>query len=146
MDDFPIISVRSYSDLITALRAVKNYLQLSNEAVEDLAGITRGHWDKVAGPCPTKKAGAMVLDALLGALAIQLIVQPDPDAAAKVAGRWTRRNECQIRDRRVTQAMLDRCRPVILAEFARKGAIASAKARRRAQRRNGHANGHAAAK
>jgi hypothetical protein len=137
MAEFPIIAVRSYSDLITALRAVKNYLQLSNEFVEDLAGLTRGHWDKVAGACPTKKAGPVVLDALFGALAIELHVHPDPAAAERVSHRWQKRDEHQVRTQpaRMNKALLARA----AAELGRRGAIAAAKARRREQRRNGHA-------
>ena len=139
MDQFPIIAVRSYSDLITALRAVKNYLQLSNEFVEDLAGLTRGHWDKVAGACPTKKAGPVVFLMLCSALlAIELHVHPDPAAAERVSHRWQKRDEHQVRTQpaRMNKALLARA----AAELGRRGAIAAAKARRR-ERRNGHAAG-----
>lgn len=47
MTDFPKIAVRSYDDLITAIVAVKNYLQLSDETVDTLAGLTRRHFDKI---------------------------------------------------------------------------------------------------
>jgi hypothetical protein len=142
MAEFPIIAVRSYDDLITAIVAVKNFLGLSNEAIEDLAGLCRGHFDKVAGPTRVKKAGPVVIDALLGALAIELHVKPDLQAAARMEKRWQRRNGEQVREpARVSQKLLDKCRPIILAELGHAGGVASAKARRQA-RRNG-ANGHA---
>jgi hypothetical protein len=71
------IAVRSYRDLITAIVAVKNYLQLSDETIDTLAGLTRGHFDKIRSG--NKKAGPMAIDALLGALAIELHVRPDPN-------------------------------------------------------------------
>jgi hypothetical protein len=143
MNNFPTIAIRSYDDLITAIVAVKNFLQLSNEGIEDLAGLTRGHFDKIRAR--TKRAGPTVLDALLGALAIELHVKRDLEAAEKMSRRWERRREDHVRTcQPVSRALLDRCRPIILAELGHSGGIASAKARRRAERRNGHANGHAA--
>jgi hypothetical protein len=138
--DFPTIAaVRSYDDLITAIVAVKNFFGLSNESLEDLAGLCRGHFDKVAGPTRVKKAGPMVIDALLGALAIELIVKPNPAAAERMSHRWQRRQEMQVREpARLSAALLARA----AAELGRRGAAA----RRQARRRNGHANDHAAAK
>jgi len=138
LTDFPSSAVRSYDDLITAIRAVKEFLGLSNEVIEDLSGLTRGHFDKVAGRTPVKRMGPMVLDALLGALAIELVVRPDPAAAEKIANRWRCRREDHVRTcQPVSRALLDRCRPIILAELGHAGGIASARARRR-ERRNGH--------
>ena len=97
MTEFPLIAIRTYDDLITAIRAVKEFLGLSNEAIEDLAGLTRGHWDKVAGRTPVKRMGPMVLNAVLGALAIELVVRPDPAAADRVSHRWQKRVESQVR-------------------------------------------------
>jgi hypothetical protein len=139
MDDFPIIAVRSYSDLITALRAVKQFRQLSDAELEALAGLTRSHWTKIAGACPTKRAGPAVLDALLGALAIELHVKPDPQATQRMAHRWTRRRQDAVRTSQpISQSALERCRPIILSELARKGW----RTRRRHARANGHSNGH----
>ena len=142
--DFSSIAVRSYADLITAMRAVKNFLQLSNERVEDIAGLTRGHWDKIAGACPTKKAGPMALDALLGALAIELVPRINPEALKRVQARYQRRNEKQIRNcQPVSQALLDKCRPIILAELTRNATLASVMARKGKSRRARNGNGHA---
>jgi hypothetical protein len=142
MTEFPTIAIRSYDDLITAIRAVKEFLGLSNEAIEDLAGLTRGHWDKVAGRTPVKRMGPMVLNAALGALAIELHVKPDATAAEKMSRRWQRRREDHVRQcQPVSQALLDRVRPLVLSELARKGW----QTRHRQARRNGHANGDAAA-
>lgn len=94
---------------------MKQFLGLSNETIDQLAGLTRGHYDKIVNG--TKHAGPMAIDALLGALAIELHVKADPNQTKKVAGRWTRRDERQIRERPVTRAMIDRVRPIILQEL-----------------------------
>ena len=141
MNSFPTIAIRSYDDLITAIRAVKEFLGLSNEAIEDLAGLTRGHWDKVAGRTPVKRMGPMVLNAVLGVLAIELHVKPDVAAVEKLSHRWQRRHENHVRTcQPISQATLDRCRPIILSEMARKGW----QTRNRQARRTGHANGTSA--
>jgi hypothetical protein len=101
--DFPTIAVRSYDDLITAIVAVKNHLQLSDETIENLAGLTRGHFDKIRSG--TKKAGPMALDCILGALAIELVVRPNPEATQKMARRWEKRNEKQVRHREPRPAL-----------------------------------------
>ncbi len=60
----------------------------------------------------------MAIDALLGALAIELHVKRDQNQAKSVRGRWIQRDGRQIRERPVTRAMLEKCRPIILAELA----------------------------
>jgi hypothetical protein len=55
---------------------------------------------------------------LLGALGLELVVRPNPDAAKKMAPRWERRNEKQVRaSQPVSRQMLDRCRSIIMAEL-----------------------------
>jgi hypothetical protein len=83
----------------------------------------------------------MVLDALLGALAIELHIKPDPAAVERMLHRWQRRNEAQVRPpTRLSKEILEKAKPIILSELARKGW----QTRNRQARRNGHANGHAA--
>jgi hypothetical protein len=60
-----------------------------------------------------------VLDALLGTLAIELHIKPDIAQAKLMEARWAKRNQAQVRQpARVSQALLDRCRPLIIAELA----------------------------
>lgn len=123
MDNFPIIAIRCYDDLITAIRAVKNFLQISDADFELLAGLTRGHWSKIAGATPTKRMGVVALNTVLGALAIELHVKRDMAAVERLSHRWEKRVESQVRVRplSISQALLDRCRPIILAELGHAG-------------------------
>lgn len=100
MTDFPSSAVRSYDDLIIALRAMKEFLGLSNETLEEIAGLTRGHCDKLLGPRRSKHIGRQTLPLILGALGVRLRVEIDPEQAKRVAARWLRRNELQVRHRR----------------------------------------------
>jgi hypothetical protein len=105
LTDFPSSAVRSYDDLIIAIRAVKEFLGLSNETLEEIAGLTRGHVDKIIGPSREKKIGPQTLALILGALGIRLRVEVDPEQARCVASRWTRRNELQVRRRQPLPAL-----------------------------------------
>jgi hypothetical protein len=144
-ETLPELVIRSFSDVADVLRAVQNHRQVSNAALEHAAGVCPGFVDKYLGPSREKRLGPLAFDLLLGALGLELVVQPAPHAAQRMASRWEKRNGTQVRNSQpISQTTLDRCRPVILAELGHAGGIASAKARRRAQRRSGHAtNGHA---
>jgi hypothetical protein len=106
--EFPELVVRNYADLVDALARVKNFLALSNETVEQISGLCAGHCDKLLGPTRSKKIGPNSLDLLLGAFALELVVRPDPIAARKVAGRWQKRNEKQVRHRKPRCIMVRR--------------------------------------
>jgi hypothetical protein len=124
MNEFPSIAVRSYDDLVNAIRAVKEFLGLSNETIEEIAGLARGHVDKMLGPKRAKRIGPRTLELLLGALGARLRLEVDPEQAKRVASRWTRRDEKQVRRREPPAALW-------FADEAELG--------------NGHANGRAAA-
>jgi hypothetical protein len=117
--------LRTADDIIEALRSRKEALQLSNAIVDDLAGLTLGHFDKVAGPTRERAPSLATLMAIAGALGLAVQFVPDPDST--VAGRWTRRREDQARrqDGRISKAAIRKARPLVLAAAAR----AAAKAR-----------------
>jgi hypothetical protein len=132
---FPEIVVRDYGSLVDALRAAKEYREISHETLEQIAGLCGGFVDKLLGVNQDKKIGPLTLGLLLAALGVRLRLEPDPEQAQRMAHRWDKRNSKQVRVcRTVSQYALDRCRPVILSEMARKGW-----ATRRARNGNGHA-------
>jgi hypothetical protein len=141
MEEFPTLIIRKYGDIADAFRAIQHHLQISNAQLEMISGIADQAVDKCLGPSRVKRIGSRTFDLLIGALAVQLRVEIDPAQARKVASRWVKRNNSAVRNSQpISQAMLDKCRPLILAELGHAGGIASAKARRRAQRQNGHAS------
>ena len=131
---FPELLIRSHADLADALLAVKNHLQISNACLEDLAGVCPGFVDKYLGRSRAKRLSETSFNLLMGALAIRLRVEVDPDQARFMAHRYEKRNTQQIRSSQPLSAtLLARA----AAELGRRGAIA----RQRQARRNGHA-GH----
>jgi hypothetical protein len=111
--DFPEIVVRDYQSLAVGLRAVQDFRNISNENLEALAGLARGHVDKCLGPSRHKTIGRAILGLLLESLGVELVLRPS-EAAKRLAHRWEQRDEKQIR---VSRSLIERCRPYILAEL-----------------------------
>jgi hypothetical protein len=122
MADFSELIIRDYDSLIDALRAVKDHLQISNETLEEIAGLTRGHVDKLLGPSKSKTVGRAVLGLLLGGLGVRLRVEVDLEQAQKMAHRWERRRADHVREQtRLSKQILELAKPIILSQAARKG-------------------------
>jgi len=96
--------VRSYDELVAALSARRDELQITFLTLDDLSGIQVGYSAKLLSPGRVKKLGCMSLTSLLGALALKLIVVEDPEQLAKVRSRLTRRR----RPKRQAEAEPDR--------------------------------------
>jgi hypothetical protein len=61
-----------------------------------LAGIASGHANKVLGPVPVKALGRITLSALLGVLALKLVVVVDEQQAATSAADGNARTSTAI--------------------------------------------------
>jgi hypothetical protein len=110
-----------HDSLLAVLRQRKAALRLSDVALDELAGLTAGHTNKLLGPVPVKTLGKISLDALLGALALRLIVVHDPEQAATIGGRWQRRAEAMARPPGYS---IKEARPIVLKRHASKAAKA----------------------
>lgn len=118
-EPFPELIIRNSAELADALAAGKNFRGLSNESLEALCLFARGHVDKMLGPSREKNIGARSLDYLLAALALRLRIEPDPEQERRMRSRWEGRNSKQVRQcQPVSKAMLEKCRPIILAKLA----------------------------
>jgi hypothetical protein len=92
--------VRSYSELIAALRARRDELEVTHETIDDVSGVASGYTSKVLGPKtgsthakrPSQRnLGPVSLGLLLGALGLALVVVEDPAAMVRVRGRLVKR-------------------------------------------------------
>lgn len=110
--------VHCWEDLVDRFGDWRVARQLSLAAVDDLAGLTLGHTEKILGPSRAKGLTQMTFDLFLPTLGLQLLLVEDPDAAASIAARWERRDERAVRQsQRVSRKLLDRARPVIIQEL-----------------------------
>jgi hypothetical protein len=124
MTDAPI-RIACYDDLVAAFRARKVELGLSDAALDERACLTSGHAGKLLGPSRERGIGAAVLTPLLDALGVDLIMVPNPEKLA-LAGDVEQRKASHVRTvhPRIGQEQIRRCRPLVLAEAARRAANA----------------------
>src|SRR5262249_30759103 len=103
-----IASTNSYLGLVAALRERCAELKMTYETVEALAGLTRGHVDKLLRAEPTKYFGPMSFDAILGALGCRITLIDDPEQRERMLRHWAYRPRSfgrRVRNKR-TGAML----------------------------------------
>ncbi|MGV7215898.1 hypothetical protein [Bradyrhizobium sp. UFLA05-112] len=110
----------SYDEFVDLFGDVRVARGLSCERVDDICGLTRGHTNKVLGPRREKRLSPMLIDTYLPAFGIRLAVVDDPEAIARMQGRWEARDEANVRYEfgdRISRRLLDRARPHILQEI-----------------------------
>jgi hypothetical protein len=87
--------IRSQSELLDAIRARRDELNISHETIDNIAGFQAGYTSKLLCTPPMKNPGPMSLGALLGALGMALMPVVDHEMLAKVEGRWQPRKRPQ---------------------------------------------------
>jgi hypothetical protein len=83
--------VSSIPELLAVVRDRQNALDLSNEVVEGIGGLSDRYLAKVLGPNPSKNFGEMSLGAVLGALALGIVrieIAEDAEQRARISHRW----------------------------------------------------------
>jgi len=107
--------VTTHEELLDLLRRRRDDLGLTHETIDHIAGWASGYCSKVLSPEPLKGLGeqslALVLDVLaLGIARIEIV--EDPEQAARMRPRWTRRLRPKMRARRtrseLSGALLDK--------------------------------------
>src|SRR5262245_6014051 len=83
--------VRSYDELIIALRAHCTELGSAGETYDDVAGLPLRYTSKLLAPVPIKTLGRISLGPLLGVLGLALVVVEDAEALARIRDRLTPR-------------------------------------------------------
>jgi hypothetical protein len=108
--------------LLDALEARRVELHLSNATVEELAALPLGYVSKLVGPARLKSPTLTTVDRLMAALGLSWVLVIDPDKVARMRPAWRPRDQAHVRDRALSAKALERARPVVLAELARKAA------------------------
>lgn len=101
-------TIRSYDDLLTAFRARVVELGTNYEALAVVMGVTETFPTKLLAPSRIRTLTPMTFDALLGALALELVPRENAKALAKVRDRLAKRE--------LAPSMLtaDKHRPIIV--------------------------------
>jgi hypothetical protein len=87
--DAPLI--RSMEDLLAALRARRDELELTHERLDDISGLPSGYFGKLLAPVPIKNLGWMSLGLALDSLGVALVLTENPDQVRLVSRRWVKR-------------------------------------------------------
>lgn len=139
------IKITSLSHLADAFWVMKNELGLSNEFCDVLGGLTRGHTDKLLGPTRVKNLSEMTVPVYYELLGVSLRLEIDLEAVQRMAARWEKRNKSQIRvvTRPMSSDLIERAKPVIYSEMARKRAtVLTASIRSEIARKAAHKRWH----
>jgi hypothetical protein len=87
----PLATIRSYEELVAALRERAEALDVSNGTLDELCGFSERYASKVLGLNPGRALGRVSLTGLLGGLGAVLILCEDEEALARVRGRLEKR-------------------------------------------------------
>lgn len=116
---FPVAEVRDHESLAAAFAEIKNFLGLSNEACDDLAGFCKGATDKYLGPSAHKRIGPVTFDIFCSLFAVKFVPVVDVEAAKKMERRYEQRQTQQVRPpARVSKSLLDRALRHLAREFS----------------------------
>lgn len=120
MSDSALVHIEAadcFDGIIDLLGDVREARGLSCQRVDEIIGVTGGLTNKILGPRREKGLSPMMLDGFLTTFAIKLVAVDDPEAIARMAGRWELRDETSVRQSlRISRRLLRRARPVILQE------------------------------
>jgi hypothetical protein len=108
-------------ELLQALDLRRQQIGMANSTLEERAGLCAGFATKLLGPAKRRSPTLSTVDKLMTALGMSWILVVDPE---KTVGRpsFKRRNESQVRRRKVSSITLQRARPAIMAELMRRAA------------------------
>jgi len=134
-----IADVSSYEQMLAALRARINELQISGERFDEYSGLPRGYLSKLTGANPIRRLGMTSFAPVLAGLGLRLLVIEDEQATLRLKNRLPPRNQSYVRGapsivltvryfkrigRKGAQARVDNSTKEQRQEWARKAAIA----------------------
>jgi hypothetical protein len=90
--DMPIAEVTSYEGLIAAIRRRMAQLDGTFESLDDLAGLTRGHSQKLLATTPRRFLGSITFGVILQALGLKLVLIADVEQLERVRHRLVSRH------------------------------------------------------
>jgi hypothetical protein len=116
----PVLTVIDYDTLMAAITVRIDQLQISYECIDDLCGWSN-YIGRVVGPTQSKTIGNERLWKLMEVLAIQFVVADDPDALAKMAPLWEKREDGKRRVGNTSRSLSPRSVRRLASAFGRLG-------------------------
>jgi hypothetical protein len=93
----PAAEIRTYADLVRALRARKEQLDLSYVTIEAVGGLTPGYASKLLSPRASKGFGEVSLALVLQVLGLKLLLVEDEEGLARIRPRLVKRYRAGVR-------------------------------------------------
>jgi hypothetical protein len=92
-----IADVSSYEQMLAALRARINELNINGERFDEYAGLPRGYLSKLVGAHPVRRLGATSFAPVLNGLGLRCLLIEDQEATARLKNRIAPRNPSYAR-------------------------------------------------
>lgn len=92
-----IAVVKSYDDLILALRARAIELGISRETLDTISGLQAGYTGKLLSFPPVRMFGRVSLGPVLQSMGLVLVVEQDPKAIERLQHRYIKRSPLGVR-------------------------------------------------
>lgn len=93
----PLAVARDYAEMHAAFRAYVEEVNVSREAIDDIAGLPDGFAGKALAPVPAKTLGRANLGDFLQSMGLALIVCQDVEAFNRIRHRLPERQANQAR-------------------------------------------------
>jgi hypothetical protein len=79
--------IRSYADLLAAFRARRDDLRVTNETIDEIAGVAQRYTQKLLATPPVRRFAGLSLGVVLGALGLKMTIAEDPEQTARIRRR-----------------------------------------------------------
>lgn len=116
--------VRTLQDAVEMFRLMKDRLGLTNEFIDDVGGLTKGHADKILGRSELKKLGYDTFALLTRICAIEFVVRVDMQAMKEMQAVWEMRERPLFPWRKpgqVSKKLIAAAKPYVLRDFSALG-------------------------
>lgn len=118
-----IAVVRTLQDAVEVFRTMKQRLGLTNEFIDDVGGLSKGHADKILGRSELKKLGYDTFALLTRICAVEFVVRVDMQAMKEMQAVWEQRERPLFPWRKpgqVSKKLIEMAKPHVFREMGRK--------------------------
>lgn len=117
-------TVRTLQDAVEVFRTMKDRLGLTNEFIDDVGGLVKGHTDKILGRTETKRLGYDTFALFTELLGLKFEVYVDIEAVKRMEKVWEMRKRPLFPHRkpgRVSKKLIEMARPHVFKACASSG-------------------------
>src|SRR5262249_7755974 len=116
-----VCEVTGLADVLHALRARAEELDIGRLTIDEIAGLSLGHASKGLADPPMKRMSIDTAALIAGSTGMKLILVKDPDAVVRMGRRWTKRDAKKANTRAIGTAPWERAGELRRAQNRRAG-------------------------